>query len=96
MTLRIQRAVEHHSVVFTLTGRIEAEHIPDFVALLAGEATEHEVLIDLKWVKLVDRDAVRFLAESEACGARLRNCSGYIREWITQEKNAMARKDLAE
>lgn len=96
MTLRIQRAVEHQLVVFTLTGRIQAEHIPELLALMTAEGTEHGVLIDLKWVKLVDRDAVRFLAESEASGAELRNCSGYIREWITQEKNTMARKDVAE
>ena len=28
---------------------------------------------------------------SEATGAELRNCSAYIREWITQEKSAMNR-----
>lgn len=49
------------------------------------------VLTDLTDVKLVDRDAVRFLAESEAGGTTLRNCSGYIREWITQEKSVMSR-----
>jgi hypothetical protein len=96
MTLRIQREIENQSVVFTLIGRIQTENIPELLALLAGEATEHDVLIDLKCVKLVDRDAVRFLVESEASGATFRNCPGYIREWITQEKNTMARKDLAE
>jgi hypothetical protein len=39
----------------------------------------------------VDRDAVLFLALSEVLGARLRNCSAYIREWITQERGAMNR-----
>ena len=96
MTLRIQREIENQSVVFTLIGRIQTEHIPDLLVLLAGEGKECSVLIDLKCVKLVDRDAVRFLAESEASGTTLRNCSGYIREWITQEKNAVAGKDLAE
>jgi len=92
MTLKIQRSVEHRSAVFTLTGRIQAEHVPGLRALLIAEPPLRNVLIDLKFVKLVDRDAVRFLAQSEAAGAALRHCSAYIREWITQEKNAMDRK----
>jgi anti-anti-sigma regulatory factor len=87
MTLRIQRSVEHHLVIFILTGRIQAEQIPELIALLKSESPRQEIGIDLKNVKLIDRDAVRFLAQLEAAGARLRNCSGFIREWITQEKN---------
>jgi hypothetical protein len=47
--------------------------------------------IESDLMKLVDRDAVLFLALSEATGAKLRNCSAYIREWITQERSAMNR-----
>lgn len=86
MTLRIQRSVERESVVFTLTGRIRGEHVPELLTLLASEQPSRNVLVDLKHVKLVDRDAVRFLAQSEADGTRLRNCSAFVREWITQEK----------
>jgi anti-anti-sigma regulatory factor len=86
MTLRIQRSVESKLVVFKLAGRIRAEDVPGLLALLRSESPGSAVLMDLTDVKLVDRDAVRFLAESEAGGAGLRNCSGYIREWITQEK----------
>ena len=42
--------------------------------------------IDLRNVLLVDRDAVKLLALSEAQGRELRNCSAYIREWITRER----------
>jgi hypothetical protein len=87
MTLRIQRSVESERVVFTLTGRIQAEQVPELLALLRSESSPHGVL-DLEQVQLVDRDAVLFLALVEARGARLRNCSGYIREWINQERNA--------
>jgi hypothetical protein len=38
--------------------------------------------LDLEEVKLVDREAVRFLAACEARGIQLRNCPSYIREWI--------------
>lgn len=51
------------------------------------------LVLDLKEVRLVDRDAVRFLAHSEAAGARLRNCSAFIREWILQERNGMRRAE---
>jgi anti-anti-sigma regulatory factor len=93
MTLRIQRSVERRSVVFILTGRIQADQVPDLEALLKSESSECDMVLDLKHVKLVDRDAVQFLASREAAGTELRNCSAYIREWITQEKNAMQRKE---
>ena len=91
MTLRIQRSVESDLVVFKLTGRIQAAEVPELLTLLRSESSRHPILMDLTDVKLVDRDAVLFLALSEATGAKLRNCSAYIREWITQEKSAMNR-----
>jgi hypothetical protein len=39
----------------------------------------------LKEVKLVDRDALRFLACCKANGTQLENCLAYIREWIVRE-----------
>jgi hypothetical protein len=91
MTLRIQRSVESDLVVFKLTGRIQAAEVPDLLSLLRPDSSLGGVVIDLEQVKLVDRDAVLFLALSEATGAKLRNCSAYIREWITQETSAMNR-----
>jgi hypothetical protein len=94
MTLRIQRSVEPRSVVFILTGRIQADQVPDLGALLQSESSDREIVLDLRNVRLVDRDAVHFLARSEGAGTELRNCSAYIREWITQEKNAMQRSEI--
>ena len=88
MTLRIQRTVEHQRVVFTLTGRIQAQRVPELFALLRSESAAYRIALDLEQVKLVDRDAVLFLELSEALGAELRNCSAYIRKWINQERNA--------
>lgn len=92
MTLRIQRTVEGDLAIFKLIGRIQAADVPELLALLKSESPEHSILMDLTEVKLVDRDAVFFLALSETVGARLRNCPGYIREWINQERIAMDRK----
>jgi anti-anti-sigma regulatory factor len=86
MTLRIQRADEQDLVVFILTGRIQAEQVPELQELLQSESPDHRIVLDLKEVKLVDRDVVRFLAHREAEGTKLRNCSAYMREWILQER----------
>jgi hypothetical protein len=77
------------SVVFTLTGRIQTDQVSDLHALLRSESSDLDIVLDLRHIKLVDRDAVQFLANSEVAGTELRNCSAYIREWIAQEKNAL-------
>jgi len=87
MTLRIQRSAERKLVVFTLTGRIQVDQLPELEALL--ESSDGDIVLDLREVRLVDRDAVRFLAKQEAGGTKLRNCSAYIREWISQERNRL-------
>lgn len=79
-------------MVLTLTGRIQADQLLDLQALLRSESSGLDIVVDLTHIKLVDRDAVQFLATREAAGTELRNCSAYIREWITQEKNALQRK----
>lgn len=86
MTLRIQKSIEHERVIVALTGRIQAVQVSELLALLRSESPR--IVLDLEQVKLVDRDAVLFLAMSEALGAELRNCSPYIRKWIDQERNA--------
>src|SRR5262249_15449674 len=92
MTLRIQRSDEHNRVVWTLIGRMQAEQLPQLEALLRSEA-DHNFVLDLKDIKLVDRDAVRFLAQREAEGAKLRNCSAFIRAWVSQEWSEMDRAE---
>jgi anti-anti-sigma regulatory factor len=89
MTLRIDISDERERVVFTLTGRIQAEQVSDLQELVKSDLPDHSLVLDLKEVKLVDRDAVRFLAEIEAQGARLRNCSAFVREWISRERHGM-------
>ena len=81
--LKIQRRA-NGDVVFTLSGRLAADNVSELAALLAEEAEERTLVLDLQDVVLVDRDVVRFL---RACGDRiiLRNCAPYIREWIARE-----------
>ena len=83
--LRIQKSANADSVVFTLSGRIGGKDLGELQQVFAFEGQEHCVVLDLKEVKLVDRDAVRFLAHCEAKGITLQNCPVYIREWIRRE-----------
>jgi hypothetical protein len=48
------------------SGRIEAEHLPELRRLIEGEDAQRTVTFDLREVKLLDRDAVNFLADCEA------------------------------
>ncbi len=86
--LRIQRSAEGKDIVFALSGRIGVEDVAELQSLLQSEVGDHHLVLDLKDVKLVNRDAVKFLTHYEADGAKLENCPAYIREWITREREA--------
>src|SRR6516165_727566 len=85
MTLKVERSAEDGLVVFTLCGRIQVEHLPELQRLLASEATDYSVVLDLGEVRLVDRETVKFLKQCEVDGARLKNCPAYVREWIEKD-----------
>ena len=72
-------------VVFFVRGRLEREQLTELQGVFESRARSGNIATDLKEVKLVDREAVRFLAQCERGGSQLRNCPGYIREWITKE-----------
>jgi anti-anti-sigma regulatory factor len=79
---KIQKLQDAECVVLGLSGRIQGEQLMELRNLLAAEARTQNVVLDLKEVKLVDQDAVTFLASQETSGTTLRNCPAYIREWI--------------
>jgi hypothetical protein len=84
--LKIQRAAQGAFVLFTLSGRIQGTDVAELQRLLDLEANTQSITLDLHEIKLVDREAVRFLARCEAAGMTLVHCPGYIRAWIEQEK----------
>jgi hypothetical protein len=83
--LKIQRS-SNGQVVFTLTGEIGEEQIAELEALIGSEAKGRTIVLDLKNLTLVGRDAIGFLGRCEADGIELKNCAGYVREWITRER----------
>jgi hypothetical protein len=80
--LRIRRSEEDGQVIFDLSGRIEEKDVPELRRLLDAEADRTGLTLNLEEVRLVDREAVRFLADCEARRIKLKNCPSYIREWI--------------
>jgi hypothetical protein len=82
---KIQRSMNGKLVVFALSGRIKAERLAELQKLLASEADDHDITLDLKEVKLVDRDVVSFLTSCETKRIKFVNCPAYIREWIERE-----------
>ena len=82
--IRIETSERRDLVTFALSGRIQAEDLPELKRVT--ESSSKPVVLDLTGVKLVDRDAVRFLANLETDNATITNCPPYIREWIRRER----------
>ena len=83
--LRIQRSADGE-VVFTLSGRMDEEGIAELETLIGSEAGGRRIVLDLKDLTLIGRDAISFLERWEAKGIALKNCADYVREWITRQR----------
>ncbi|HWW83882.1 MAG TPA: hypothetical protein VNZ26_09795 [Vicinamibacterales bacterium] len=87
MAFRIETATRGTRSVFILSGRIEAHAIAELARLFESETDHGHIVVDLKDVSLVDREAMRFFARCETEGVKLENCTPYIREWMEREKD---------
>jgi anti-anti-sigma regulatory factor len=86
--LRIQRKA-NRDVVFTISGRIDKEHVAELEALIAAEGKGRRITLDLKDMTLTGQDGIDFLAKCEAADLALANCDPYVREWITRQGTGM-------
>jgi predicted metal-binding protein len=77
--------VQRKFAVFVLSGRMEARHLAELKMLF--DRDYRNIILDLRDLRLADRDAVKFLRGCEADGMKLENCPAYIREWMDREKN---------
>jgi anti-anti-sigma regulatory factor len=82
--LRVRRKA-NADVVFTLSGRLDEDHIAEVEMLIAAEGKDRRIILDLKDMTLTGQDGIVFLARCEATGISLVNCDPYIREWITRK-----------
>jgi hypothetical protein len=87
MTFRIETAARGRLKVFVLSGRVETHAIAELGRLIGLQTDCHDIVLDLKEVRLVSRDVMAFLARCEADGVKLENCTPYIREWMEREKD---------
>ena len=83
--LRIQRSADG-DVVFTLSGRMDQDDIAQLETSIRSEANGYRIVLDLKNLTLVGRDAISFLERCEADGITLKNCARYVREWVTRQR----------
>jgi predicted metal-binding protein len=85
MTFRIERSARQRFTVFTLSGRMEAEQVAELKEFFDGDY--RSIILDLRDLRLADRNAVRFLRGCEADGMKLENCPAYVREWMDKEQD---------
>ena len=72
-------------VVFTISGRLDADSVNELCQLVDAEPAG-VVVLDLMDLVLADRNAVRVLRQYEASGrVVLRNCPAYVRTWMEGE-----------
>ena len=81
--IRMETSVRWDWVTLAVIGRIESNDLPELKRLI--ESHDPPVILDLKGVRLVDRETVRFLANFETDQQRSR-IAPYIREWIRREQ----------
>ena len=90
MTFRIENEKRGRFAVFLLSGRIEIQAMAELTRLFELQTNYQDIVLDLKDVTVVDREAIRFFARSEVDGVKLENCPAYIREWMDREKQSIA------
>jgi anti-anti-sigma regulatory factor len=69
--LRIHRKADG-DVVFTLSGRIDKEHVAELEALIGAEGKDRRIILDFKDMTLTGQDGINFLAQCEAAAIGLR------------------------
>jgi hypothetical protein len=91
MTLKIETHLDGNKVTLRLSGRMKEECLEHLRALLDNASPE--AVLNLGNVSLVGVEVVRFLANCENAGVELVDCSPYIRDWITRERNKTKKQE---
>jgi hypothetical protein len=67
--IRIETSVRRDQVIFAVIGRIESNDLPELKRVI--ESHDPPVILDLKAVRLVDRDGVTFPDDCRICEGHL-------------------------
>jgi hypothetical protein len=82
VVLKIRRSEVGGRAILTLSGQIDEKDLPELQGLIPLDAHHKNLTLDLEEVRLVDREAIGYLAACEAVGIELKNCPAYVRKWI--------------
>ncbi len=82
--LRIER-FRNGVTVLKVIGRIGVDDLTQLQEIVSREP-EPGLALDLRDVRLIDADAIRFLIRCETRGIRVENSPAYIREWMSKAK----------
>ena len=85
-TLKIERDSQGGKTTIRLIGHFQSEHVGELKKQLQNGGPLF--ILELKEVTVVDVEVVRFLVECKADGAKIVNCSQYIRKWMAREHRA--------
>jgi len=85
LAYRIQLSVKADANVLALSGEMDSELTERLQGLL-GIQRHSRLLLDLKDITHVGREALEFLARVEAAGVGIVNCPDHVRAWIIAEK----------
>jgi hypothetical protein len=88
MFLRIEDVSSESETALTLSGRITSRDVQQLKARIAE--TRGPIALELQQVRLVDLDAVRFLAAAERRGVELRHVPPFVRAWILLERSKLS------
>ena len=83
---RVEKLSKSGATLLRLSGRIEAEYIPQLKAEIEAEPVV--TCLDLDQVKLLSSEVLSFLDTCERQGIELRNCPPYVRKWITAARSS--------
>ncbi len=69
-----------------LAGSLDADHLIELEDLVRRAARDGQRLFfDLSQIRMVDRQAVAFLATGAGCEAHLTGCPTWLRKWLDAE-----------
>lgn len=73
-------------ITLELIGDLAQDYVPELENLIGqARGRRQQVVLDLRNVGLVDREALRYLVRAKKEGVRLAQCPPYVAAWIGQE-----------
>ncbi len=84
--MRIETRVEDSAVTLLVAGTLTASAVADFErALDEAKRLQLPIVLDLTFVRLIDRPTLKYLIDVLAHDVRLVVCPDYVEHWMYRE-----------